>query len=335
MKTHLFLTGAVVVFGTSLLTTSFAFDTSEYLHFTRHRDSNGHLLMGPTHHQAEPSVIQKTVVPAQPKNMERQSTDWGMTSQEVKINEPVQPSWELRSPVLENYEQRVAYHSQIEGIDTSLTYTFYEDKLAQANYLFEPKHDDVVEYVQDFHTVKNWISQSYGTPTSVQEIWLDPLYQYDQSLWGQAVMRGHLKMVAEWRNDTTQITLLLDGGDDTIGLMADFDSVAIVPPAPMEASIMEEIPAMEEAPMGETPLTEDHPVGEVMMEAPSVGETPTEIAPMESSGIVEYPTMEEAPIGEIPAIEDHQVGEVMMEAPSVGEMPTETESHEPQSDMTL
>jgi len=127
---------------------------------------------------------------------------------------------------LEDYEQRVAYRSQIEGIDTSLIYTFYEDKLAQANYLFEPKRDDVVEYVQDFHTVKNWITQSYGMPTSVQEIWLDPLYRYDRSLWGQAVMRGHLKMVAEWRSDTTYITLLLDGGDDTIGLMADFDSIS-------------------------------------------------------------------------------------------------------------
>ncbi|KPK24014.1 MAG: hypothetical protein AMK69_16795 [Nitrospira bacterium SG8_3] len=277
MKTHFFLTGAVVVFGTSLLTTSFAHDFSEYLHLTRHRDSNGHLLAGPTHHQeAQPSVIQKTVVPAQPETFERRSTDWGMNALEVKTNEPVQPSWELQSPILENYEQRVAYRSQIEGIDTALTYTFYEDKLAQANYLFEPKHDDVVEYIQDFHTVKNWITQSYGTPTSVQEIWLDPLYRYDQSLWGQAVMRGHLKMVAEWRNDTTQITLLLDGGDDTIGLMADFDSVAIVPPVPTESSVMVVVPTMEETPIEEAPVTEEHPMSETPMEAPLAGETPRE-----------------------------------------------------------
>ena len=276
MKTHLFLTGAVFVFGTSLLTTSFAHDVSEYLHLTRHRDSNGHLLAGPTHHQAEPPVIQKTVVPAQPKTIERRSTDWGMNAQEVKMNEPVQPSWELQSPILENYEQRVSYRSQIEGIDTSLTYTFYEDKLAQANYLFEPKHDDVVEYIQDFHTVKNWITQSYGTPTSVQEIWLDPLYRYDQSLWGQAVMRGHLKMVAEWRNDTTQITLLLDGGDDTIGLMADFDSVAIVPPVPTESSVMVVYPTMEENTIEEAPVIEEHPMSETPVESPSEGEAPTE-----------------------------------------------------------
>lgn len=290
MKTHLCLTGAVVVFGISLLTTSFAHDVSEYLFFTRHRDSNGQLLVGERDHQSQsqPSVIQKTVVPAQPKTLERRSTEWGMNVQEVKTNEPVQPSWELQSPILENYEQRVAYRTQIEGIDASLTYTFYEDKLAQANYLFEPKHDDVADYVHDFHTLKNWITQSYGMPTSVQEIWLDPLYRYDQSLWGQAVMRGHLKMVAEWRTDTTQVTLLLDGGDDTLGLVADFDSVAVaLPPAPMEASVIEELPTMEEipieekTPVGETPVTEEHPMGETPIGVPSVGETPTETGSQE------------------------------------------------------
>ncbi len=271
MKTHFIMTGAVVLMGTTLLTTSFAYEASEYLIFTRHRDSNGHLLAGPTHHQSQPSVIQKTVVPAQPQTLERRSTEWGMNAQEVKLNEPVQPVWELQSPVLEPYEQRVGYRRQIEGIDAWLTYTFYEDQLAQANYLFEPKHDDAVDYVQDFHTVQNWITQSYGMPTLVQEIWLDSLYQYDQSLWGQALLRGHLKMVAEWRNDTTNITLLLDGGEDTIGLMADFDSVAVIAPASMEARVIEEIPLVEDTTIGEIPVGEEHP-----MEAPSRGEMPTE-----------------------------------------------------------
>ncbi|HNP29210.1 MAG TPA: hypothetical protein PKK23_09215 [Nitrospirales bacterium] len=332
MKTHFFLTGAVVMIGTSLLTTSFAYEASEYLILTRHRDSNGHLLAGPTHHQSQSSVIQKTVVPAQPQTFERRSTEWGMNAQEIKLNEPVQPTWELESPVLDSYEQRVGYRRQIEGIDASLTYTFYEDQLAQANYLFEPKHDDAVDYIQDFHKVKNWITQSYGMPTSVQEIWLDSLYQYDQSLWGQAVLRGHLKMVAEWRNDTTQITLLLDGGEDTIGLMADFDSVAIMPPAPLESSAMVVLPTVEENPVGKSSVTEGR-----SMEVPSLGHIPTESdsgsivppAPMEASVIDELPVVEDAPIEETPVIEEHS-----MEAPSVEDMPTESEFQEHQPDPT-
>jgi hypothetical protein len=52
--------------------------------------------------------------------------------------------------------------------------------------------------------------------------------------------------------------------------MADFDSVAIVPPAPMEANVIEDISAIDASPIGENPVTEEHPMG-----APSPGETET------------------------------------------------------------
>ncbi len=238
MKTHFFVMSTVAVLGTTLLATSYAASNSEYIHLTRHRDSNGNLLMAPAQHQAEPSV-QKTVMPSQPKTLERRSTDWGMSVQEVKDNELVQSSWDLQSPVLADYEARIAYHTQIEGIEAALTYSFYENHLGQAKYVFEPQHEDPVEFVQDFKTVKNWIKQSYGEPTSVQEIWLDELYQYDSSLWGQAVMRGHLVMVAEWKNPGTDIVLVLDGGDDTVGLVADFSSTTFVVPVSFDTRSME------------------------------------------------------------------------------------------------
>ncbi|MDH5430029.1 MAG: hypothetical protein OEZ57_09545 [Nitrospirota bacterium] len=234
MKTQFILMSTVAVLGASLVTTSYAAPPSEYLHFTRHRDSNGNLLMGPTQHQAEPSVVQKMVMPSQPKTFERRSTDWGMSVQEVQENEPIQSIWELQPPVLGDFEQRVAYHTQIEGVEAALTYTFYHNHLGQAKYVFEPQHEDAVEYVQDFQTIKGWISQSYGAPASAQEIWLDTLYQYDKSLWGQALKRGHLVMVAEWKNPGTDIVLVLDGGDDTVGLVADFASTTFVVPVSLD-----------------------------------------------------------------------------------------------------
>src|SRR5690606_8150922 len=121
-------------------------------------------------HSQLPSLSkQKTSNSAIPKMQEGRRTEWGMNAQEVKIHEPVQPVWELQYPILGHDEQRVAYRSQIEGIDASLIYTFYEDKLSQANYWFEPTHDDLAEYVHDFHMVKNWIIQFYGKPTMVQD----------------------------------------------------------------------------------------------------------------------------------------------------------------------
>jgi len=286
MKTHLILIGTVSLLGTSLLTTSFAANTSEYLHFTRHRDSNGNLLAGPTQHQAEPSVMQKTMMPSQPKTFENRSTDWGMSVQEVKENEPVQSSWELQAPVLADLEQRVAYHTQIEGIEAALTYTFYQDELGQAKYVFEPQHEDALEFVNDFNTVKNWISQSYGQPTSVQEIWLDNLYQYDKSLWGQAVKRGHLVMVAEWKNPGTDIVLVLDGGNDEVGLVGDFTSTNFAVPVvfDMESqtegveAMIEEGAIQETLPTEQTadPMVEDLSVKDMAHENVEGSESPAE-----------------------------------------------------------
>jgi len=330
MNTKMVLTGAIGVLGTMVMTTGLAFSQPEYLHFTRHRDSNGNLLMAPAHPgnshaevqepkvtpsalsvapmepsdpivpapqvtetqesapqvsetqettaqatdiqesipqepetqesapqvsdaQESPSVVQKTVVPSQPNSVERQRVDWGMSVVDVKGNELIPPTWEVRAPIVEEFEHRVAYHTQIEGIDTSLSYTFYQDQLAQAKYVFEPKHEDASEYVQDFHAVQEWITQSYGPPTSVQEIWLDSLYQYDRSLWGQALLRGHLILVAEWKTSESQIALVLNGGDDTVGMVADFSSQQIQPPAPL----VDEAPLAEVAP--ETTTTEPKP----------------------------------------------------------------------------
>jgi len=303
MKTHLFLIGALSVLGTSLLTTSYAASPSEYLHFTRHRDSNGNLLMAPTQHQAEPSVMQKTVMPSQPKTFERRSTDWGMSVLEVKENEPVQFSWELQSPILSDYEQRVAYHTQIEGVEAALTYSFYENHLGQAKYVFEPQHDDAVEYVQDFHTLKNWISQSYGSPTSVQEIWLEKLYQYDKNLWGQAVMRGHLVMVAEWKNPGTDIVLVLNGGDDEVGLVADFASTTFVVPVSFDPQSQEE--SVEEG-------IEDNTIQEALPMEPTADALAEEVSaqdmPNENGGSSEFhPETEVAsqgPVSEMDELEE-------------------------------
>lgn len=314
MNTQKVMTGVIGVLGMVVMTTSLAYSQPEYLHFMRHRDSNGNLMIAPAQPQTHvevresevipsampvtpkespepvvsdqvvsgsqestpqvsevqmvtpqgsdtqklPSVIQKTVVPSQSKSFEHQHADWGMSVVDVKGNEPVPPAWEVRAPIVEEFEHRVAYRTQIEGIDTSLSYMFYQDQLAQAKYVFEPQHDDASDYIQDFHTVQEWITQSYGAPSSVQEIWLDKLYQYDKSLWGQALLRGHLVLVAEWKNSESQIALVLNGGDDLVGMVADFSSQHIQPPAPL----------VEEAPSPETVSENTKPAPQAMEAEP-------------------------------------------------------------------
>ena len=340
MKTHFFLMSTIVVLGTTVLTTSYAANTSEYLHFTRHRDSQGNLLMAPMQPQSETSVIQKTMMPSQPKTLERRNTDWGMSVQDVKANEPVQPSWELHAPVLGEYEQRVAYHTQIDGIEAALTYTFHEGHLGQAKYVFESQHDDAVDYVQDFHIVKNWISQSYGPPTFVQDIWLDTLYQYDQSLWGQAVLRGHLVMTAEWKQPGTDIVLVLDGGEDMIGLVADFSSTTFIVPVSFDVGSVEDSveEEMEEATLQEAlPAeamedvnSEDHPVQETLIEQTGIEKHPsdTEVA---SKALTELDEIEAMLNEEFPELEPLEPAQI---EPSIEGEGSEL-SHDPQASVLL
>ncbi len=303
MKTQFILMSTVAVLGASLVTTSYA-APPEYLHFTRHRDSNGNLLMEPTPHHSEPSVMQKTMIPAQPKAFERRSTDWGMSVQEVKENEPIQSSWELQSPVLADLVQRVAYHTEIEGVAAALTYTFYQNHLGQAKYVFESQYEDASEYVQDFHTIKGWISQSYGAPTSAQEIWLDTLYQYDKSLWGQALKRGHLVMVAEWTNPGTDIVLVLDGGEDAVGLVADFSSTTYVVPVSLDSQNSEQ--NIEEA--VEKRTIQDDLYLEPAADAP-VEDLAVQEMPVESEGRGEFHSEAEM-ASQGPASESEQIKEI-------------------------
>ena len=172
----------------------------------------------------EESIIKKTVIPAQPKAFTLHDHRWGMTVPEVKANEKASVSWELHAPTLNLGEDRLGYYKTVEGLETFVSYTFTDNQLTNTKYIFEPGHQEEVQYLENYETVKNWITRTYGSPKSEEVIWLDDLYKYAEELWGKAVVRGHLTMVAEWEVEGTSIVLLLNGGDENIGLVADFSS---------------------------------------------------------------------------------------------------------------
>ena len=180
----------------------------------------------------EESIIKKTVIPAQPKSFSFRDTRWGMSIPEVKANETASFSWELHAPILELGEDRLGYHTTVvEDLEAVIAYKFADNQLTNTKYVFESKHEDEIRYLEDYEKVKNWISQTYGQPKSEEQIWLDDLYNYAEELWGKAVVRGHLTMVAEWEVEETSIVLILNGGDENVGLIADFSSKELPSPA--------------------------------------------------------------------------------------------------------
>ncbi len=169
--------------------------------------------------------MKKIVLPFQPGRYAFRSTNWDMSIHEVKATETADFLWELDSQTLLAGEHRLGYRTSVEDVDTVLTYSFENDRLINAKYVFETEEvENDAQPLSDYKKVKNWIIQTYGPPQSEETLWVNELYQYAPELWGRAIMRGHLTMVSEWKVDGTSIVLLINGGDESVGLVAEFSS---------------------------------------------------------------------------------------------------------------
>ncbi|WP_447968927.1 hypothetical protein [Nitrospira sp. M1] len=258
MKQPLFSCSLVVVLVTGIYSPGLAGHYDEVLHLVNHRDQHGHLVV-PQHSNgssdesavlSEPQVtsnmemsgastteaysndessdvMKKTVLPALPGRYTFRNTNWGMSIPTVKTKETAELLWELDSQPLAPGEHRLGYQTRISEIDAVLTYAFEHDHLIQAKYLFETNEaQNDAQPLWSYKKVKSWISQTYGPPQSEEKLWSNELYRYAPELWGRALMRGHLTIVDEWNVDGTSIILLLNGGDDSVGLIAEFSNTA-------------------------------------------------------------------------------------------------------------
>ena len=168
-------------------------------------------------------VIKKTSIPEEPQSYAFRSTNWGMSVPEVKTTESAELDWELDATILAAGEYRLGYQTDVEGIEAYLTYAFEQSQLTKAKYLFETNEvQGEAQPLLHYKTVKKWIVQTYGPPQSEEKLWVNELYRYAPELWGRALMRGHLTIVDEWDIDGTSIVLILNGGEETVGLMAEF-----------------------------------------------------------------------------------------------------------------
>ncbi|GJL64532.1 MAG: hypothetical protein NPIRA04_31860 [Nitrospirales bacterium] len=258
MKQQLFFCSLMVVFMTGICAPGLAGQYDEFIQFVNHRDQHGALVVPPhsdasggeegsmsqaqvTSHMEQssesttpsysngesPEVMKKTVLPSLPGTYMFRSTNWGMSISDVKDKETAKFLWELDSRPLSPGEHRLGYQARISDIDTVLTYAFENDRLINAKYIFDPnegKND--AQPLWSYKKVKSWISQTYGLPQSEEKLWSNELYRYAPELWGRAVMRGHLTIVDEWNVDGTSIILLLNGGDESVGLIAEFSNTA-------------------------------------------------------------------------------------------------------------
>lgn len=139
-----------------------------------------------------------------------------MTRKQVKKSEPGKP---IRSD-----KTQLAYQTDISGLEAIAVFSFLDDKLASGAYTFTAEHEDPLDYLRDFRTLRDLLVEKYGAYTDEQVEWLDRTFEGDEASYGRAIAAGHLRMQAIWSRPDTDIALLIQGEGGKVRLVLRYDN---------------------------------------------------------------------------------------------------------------
>jgi hypothetical protein len=168
----------------------------------------------------------------------RQAT-WGMTKAQVLASEAKRPSDVRQS----NGETIVQYDAgKVAGLNATVLYIFAKDKLVRAKYLLNAQHDELNDFIADFHAVETLLKSAYGEPTLQKAVWEDDSLVEERKAYldqdratpesilpsdrnvGLAVSLGHLKLYTE-RGEVTRVLHAMTGADGHITHQIEYRSV--------------------------------------------------------------------------------------------------------------
>jgi hypothetical protein len=177
-----------------------------------------------------------------PAPVDFREATWGMTKAQVLAAESSPPR-EVRES---NGETIVQYDSiKLAGLTGRLVYIFAKDKLVRAKYLLDAEHDDLNDFIADYHAVEPLLMNAHGEPTWEQAVWEDDSLQEERKSYldqdralpenilpsdrnvGMAVSLGHLKLFTERGEGRTKILHALTGADGKITHQIEYRSVEL------------------------------------------------------------------------------------------------------------
>ena len=104
------------------------------------------------------------------------------------------------------YLRNLADHGVLEG------YEFHHESLVRGQYiLLQRPLNGLNEFIGYYRTLKEQLTNTYGSPTNDQTVWDNDLYKPVPDYWGVAVLIGHLHYHAAWETAEGTITLELTG----------------------------------------------------------------------------------------------------------------------------
>ena len=138
------------------------------------------------------------------------SVAWGMTKEEVLGAEELAP--------LEQSELSLTYKVEVAGYEAALLYLFEKGRLLSAGYVFDVTRENQNDYVTDFDNLRDMYAKVYGKPESIGQKWYDETYKGNSGKYGLAIASGHMEYLASWQTETTEVHLVLNGGEGEIFL---------------------------------------------------------------------------------------------------------------------
>ena len=145
-------------------------------------------------------------------------TSWGMTAAQVLVSESDEP--------YESTTDSLVYSVEVAGLEAYTVYSFIDDTLVFAGYVFAAEHSNDNLYIKDYEKVKSIISRKYGEPSKDDLRWSNDLYRDREDNYGRAISAGHMTMTAIWHVEGTMITLGLSGDNYEISHFVSYASTA-------------------------------------------------------------------------------------------------------------
>jgi hypothetical protein len=145
-------------------------------------------------------------------------TQWGQSASQIRKIEKATIDDEASS------DDALVYNVKPCGLNAILVYSFINNKLYKANYVFDESYSNLNSYIDDYSTIKENLKKAYGKPKTDKIKWMDSLYKNDRSNHGTAVLLGLLKKNAIWQTASTIIIIYLDGNRSKIRMGLEYSS---------------------------------------------------------------------------------------------------------------
>ena len=125
------------------------------------------------------------------------NTTWGMTKAEVKQTESLE--------LTESDDEILVYETSFLGLDTYIFFAFNSGNLVSGGYAFNNKHTNDNNYIEDYHSIKELLTEKYGEPESDEVNWTNDSWKHNKNEWGYAISQGHLEYFSGYELDKLYI----------------------------------------------------------------------------------------------------------------------------------